>query len=45
MMEGWRKAMYLAARKNMVDRPENWRDEWEDAHLLSEAYQDLTKYF
>lgn len=44
-IEGWRKAMYLAARKNMADRPESCRDEWEDDHLLLEAYQNLSKYF
>ncbi|XBH59107.1 hypothetical protein VPH35_080416 [Triticum aestivum] len=41
---GWRKAMYVAATKNVVDRPESYRDEWDDGHLLPQAHQDFTKY-
>ncbi|KAF7051431.1 hypothetical protein CFC21_109263 [Triticum aestivum] len=42
---GWRKAMYIAARKNVVNRPGNYRDEWDDSHLLPQAHQEFTKYF
>lgn len=42
---GWRKAMYIAARKNVVNRPGSYRDEWDDSHLLPQAHQEFTKYF
>uniref|UniRef100_A0A8R7QL60 Flavin-containing monooxygenase n=2 Tax=Triticum urartu TaxID=4572 RepID=A0A8R7QL60_TRIUA len=41
-IEEWRKAIYVAARGRVRDRPESYRDEWdEDAQLLEQAHRDL----
>ncbi|KAK2993843.1 hypothetical protein RJ640_012804 [Escallonia rubra] len=42
--EEWRKQMYSATSKNRAARPETYRDEWEDTHLVSEAHEDFIKY-
>ncbi|XP_047089143.1 flavin-containing monooxygenase FMO GS-OX-like 2 [Lolium rigidum] len=44
-IERWRKEMFVAALKNFADRPESYRNEWDDDHLLLEAHRDFTKYF
>ncbi|XP_004298656.1 PREDICTED: flavin-containing monooxygenase FMO GS-OX-like 3-like [Fragaria vesca subsp. vesca] len=41
--EEWRKPMYLAASKNRRARPETYRDEWEDDHLVLQAHEDFKK--
>ncbi|KAL6649022.1 hypothetical protein ACP70R_013246 [Stipagrostis hirtigluma subsp. patula] len=43
-VEEWRKEMYDAASKKKVDCPETYREEWDDQHLLEQAYQDFQKY-
>ncbi|XAR70436.1 hypothetical protein NMG60_11027283 [Bertholletia excelsa] len=42
--EEWRKQMFIANRKNKRERPETYRDEWDDHHLISLAHEDFTKY-
>jgi uncharacterized protein with NRDE domain len=37
--------MFVAALKNFADRPESYRNEWDDDDLLLEAQRDFTKYF
>ncbi|KAK9277113.1 hypothetical protein L1049_006652 [Liquidambar formosana] len=41
--EEWREEMYSAASKNRRARPETYRDEWEDEHLVLEAHDDFKK--
>lgn len=43
-MEGWRKGMFVATSKNLADRPDSYRDEWDDDHLLPQAHQDFAKH-
>ncbi|KAL5551162.1 hypothetical protein UlMin_001338 [Ulmus minor] len=43
-MEEWRKEMYDALCKNRSLRPETYRDEWEDGHLVLQAQQDFAKF-
>ncbi|MBA0754468.1 hypothetical protein Gogos_019927 [Gossypium gossypioides] len=43
-VEKWREAMYSMASVNRRLRPEMYRDEWDDHHLVSEAYEDFMKY-
>jgi hypothetical protein len=43
-IEEWRKLMYAAGAKNKVARPESYRDEWDDDHLVAEANEDFKKY-
>ncbi|VAI11288.1 unnamed protein product [Triticum turgidum subsp. durum] len=43
-MEGWRKDMFVATCKNLADRPDSYRDEWDDDHLLPQAHQDFAKH-
>ncbi|KAF8412409.1 hypothetical protein HHK36_000373 [Tetracentron sinense] len=42
--EEWRKKMYYATGKNRVARPETYRDEWEDQHLVLQAQEDFIQY-
>ncbi|GMP95878.1 hypothetical protein CsSME_00044757 [Camellia sinensis var. sinensis] len=42
--EKWRNQMYSAATKNRMARPETYRDEWDDQHLVSQANEDFIKY-
>lgn len=35
--------MYSAASLGRKERPETYRDEWEDDDLVLQAYQDFTK--
>ncbi|KAF6152992.1 hypothetical protein GIB67_021597 [Kingdonia uniflora] len=39
--EEWRKQMYTATGKNRIARPETYRDEWEDQHLVLQAQEDF----
>ena len=41
--EEWRKQMYSEAWKNKRVHPETYRDEWEDDHLVLQAYDDFNK--
>jgi hypothetical protein len=43
-IEDWRIDMYKACGKNKRARPEFYRDEWEDHHLVLQAYEDFIKY-
>lgn len=43
-VEGWRKQMYNAVSKNRLTRPETYRDEWDDHHLILQAQEDFIKY-
>uniref|UniRef100_A0A0D9XM93 Flavin-containing monooxygenase n=1 Tax=Leersia perrieri TaxID=77586 RepID=A0A0D9XM93_9ORYZ len=44
-IEQWRKMMYAANKENKAARPESYRDEWDDDHLVAEAKEDFKKYF
>lgn len=44
-VEEWRKLMYMAACKNRKARPESYRDEWDDDHLVAQAHEDFKKFF
>lgn len=44
-VEEWRKLMYLATSKNRKARPESYRDEWDDDHLVAQAHEDFKKFF
>ncbi|KAJ4906958.1 Flavin-containing monooxygenase FMO GS-OX-like 3 [Raphanus sativus] len=39
--EKWRKEMCLTSFMRVMKHPETYRDEWEDHHLVSQAYQDF----
>ena len=43
-IEEWRKLIYVAAKPKMLRRPESYRDEWDDDHLLAQAHHDFKKY-
>ncbi|KAL6847689.1 hypothetical protein ACP4OV_022477 [Aristida adscensionis] len=43
-LEEWRKHMYDAVCKKKVHCSDTYREEWEDHHLLEQAYQDFRKY-
>jgi cation diffusion facilitator CzcD-associated flavoprotein CzcO len=42
--EEWRKEMYFATGVKKRAHPETYRDEWDDHHLVSQAYQDFSLY-
>lgn len=42
-VEEWRKLMYAATSKNRIARPESYRDEWEDEHLVADAHEDFKR--
>ncbi|KAG2302685.1 hypothetical protein Bca52824_031336 [Brassica carinata] len=42
--EEWRKEMCLKTFKRKIEHPEKYRDEWEDHHLVSQAYLDFSFY-
>ena len=42
--EEWRKEMFYSSVKNLFARPESYRDEWEDHHLLLQAHEDFIQY-
>ncbi|CAM0956252.1 unnamed protein product [Alopecurus aequalis] len=43
-IEEWRKLMYAATSMNKAVRPESYRDEWDDDHLVAQANEDFKKY-
>ncbi|XP_010546436.1 PREDICTED: flavin-containing monooxygenase FMO GS-OX-like 4 [Tarenaya hassleriana] len=43
-MEEWRKEMYLVTGLRKRARPETYRNEWDDHHLVSEALEDFALY-
>jgi hypothetical protein len=44
-IEVWRKEIYVGAKPKMLDRPESYRDKWDDDHdLLAQAYNDFKEY-
>jgi hypothetical protein len=43
-IEEWRKQMYAINGINKAVRPESYRDEWDDDHLVDEANEDFKKY-
>ncbi|XP_022738057.1 flavin-containing monooxygenase FMO GS-OX-like 4 [Durio zibethinus] len=43
-IEKWRKPMYSAVSENKRLRPETYRDEWKDQHLVLEAHEDFINY-
>uniref|UniRef100_A0A5B7C4S6 Flavin-containing monooxygenase n=1 Tax=Davidia involucrata TaxID=16924 RepID=A0A5B7C4S6_DAVIN len=43
-VEEWRKQMYHAAAKSRMVRPEIYRDEWDDHHLVLQAHEDFVRY-
>ncbi|XP_047319577.1 flavin-containing monooxygenase FMO GS-OX-like 4 isoform X2 [Impatiens glandulifera] len=42
--EEWRKQMYALASKNKNNRPESYRNEWDDDHLIPLAHEDFIMY-
>ena len=36
--------MYVASAINKAARPETYRDEWDDDHLVAQANVDFKKY-
>ncbi|VVB15186.1 unnamed protein product [Arabis nemorensis] len=42
--EEWRLEMFLTTIMRNREHPETYRDEWEDHHLLAQAYQDFSLY-
>ncbi|XVF10797.1 hypothetical protein REPUB_Repub07fG0214300 [Reevesia pubescens] len=43
-IERWRLPIFCAFSENRRLRPETYRDEWEDHHLVLEAHEDFIKY-
>ncbi|CAD6204443.1 unnamed protein product [Miscanthus lutarioriparius] len=43
-IEEWRKQMFTINLKNKTARPESFRDEWDDYHLVAEANEDFKKF-
>ncbi|XP_066377051.1 flavin-containing monooxygenase FMO GS-OX-like 2 isoform X1 [Miscanthus floridulus] len=43
-IEEWRKQMYAVNSMNKAARPESYRDEWDDEHLVAEANEDFKKF-
>lgn len=43
--EEWRKEMYVLASKSKIIRPETYRDEWDDEHLIVQAHEDFRSNF
>lgn len=43
--EEWRKEMYILASKSKIIRPETYRDEWDDEHLIVQAHEDFRNNF
>ncbi|XP_066314552.1 flavin-containing monooxygenase FMO GS-OX-like 2 [Miscanthus floridulus] len=43
-IEEWRKQMFTINLKNKTARPESFRDEWDDYHLVAEASEDFKKF-
>jgi len=43
-IEEWRKQMYAVNAMNKAARPESYRDEWDDDHLVAEANEDFKNF-
>ncbi|XP_072962418.1 flavin-containing monooxygenase FMO GS-OX-like 4 [Typha angustifolia] len=43
-VEEWRKEMYAATSKLRRAQPEDYRDEWDDDHLIVQANEDFLKF-
>ncbi|KAM7259591.1 hypothetical protein ACFE04_015332 [Oxalis oulophora] len=43
-LEEWRLQMYQEVTKNRFARPETYRDEWDDQHLVWQAHEDFSIY-
>ena len=43
-IEEWRKQMYTFNGINKAVRPESYRDEWDDDHLVAGANEDFKKH-
>jgi len=43
-VEEWRKQMYAVTSMNKAARPESYRDEWDDEHLVAEANEYFKKF-
>ncbi|EER91959.1 hypothetical protein BDA96_01G295400 [Sorghum bicolor] len=43
-IEEWRKQMYAVNAMNKAARPESYRDEWDDEHLVAEANEYFKKF-
>ncbi|KAH7687718.1 Flavin monooxygenase FMO protein [Dioscorea alata] len=43
-VEEWRKFMYSECGKNKIARPESYRDDWNDDHLVAQAMEDFKKF-
>ncbi|XP_073000960.1 flavin-containing monooxygenase FMO GS-OX-like 4 [Typha latifolia] len=43
-VEEWRKEMYTATSKRRRAHPEDYRDEWDDDHLIAQAKEDFRKF-
>lgn len=37
--------MYVLASKSKIIRPETYRDEWDDEHLIVQAHEDFQSNF
>ncbi|PRQ18134.1 putative transcription factor/ chromatin remodeling BED-type(Zn) family [Rosa chinensis] len=44
VFEEWRKQMMLTIAKNYLVRPKTYQDEWDDNHLVLQAYKDFKKF-
>ncbi|XP_040987318.1 flavin-containing monooxygenase FMO GS-OX-like 4 isoform X3 [Juglans microcarpa x Juglans regia] len=42
--EEWRMQMFYTILNSVLARPESYRDEWEDHHLVLQAHEDFIKY-
>ena len=42
-MEDWRKAVLVATIKDFDAKPGTYRDEWDDDHLVEQAYKSFEK--
>nr|BAS32646.1 S-allyl-L-cysteine S-oxygenase [Allium sativum] len=43
-IEEWRRLMYKEVSKNRKERPESYRDEWDDDHLVAQARETFSKF-
>ncbi|XP_062027084.1 flavin-containing monooxygenase FMO GS-OX-like 5 [Rosa rugosa] len=44
VFEEWRKQIMFAVAKNYLVRPKTYHDEWDDDHLVLQAYKDFWKF-
>lgn len=43
-VEEWRIGMYFATTKNRVQRPNDYRDVWDDDNLVEQAKESFRRY-